>query len=247
MKANNLSTVSRLKNGEFLQFMKNVIEFADRNDAPGLKLEKRLTDLKSSVLDLEEVFQTSTAHMLTPEIDAADEKRVNAMRALKKVLDSNKLIGQEVARPVRILTENYDNHARQLSRQSQAQKTATFDAIYKDWNEIPELTDAMNTLELGKWMTALLNANTEFNELYLKRADTAKQSGRINDRRNSIKFIFDELVRDLEAHIRLSDDNQPYQRLLSKINTLLRSFKNLSKSSKKETIENETMDNPSES
>jgi hypothetical protein len=247
MKIYNISTVTRLKNGEFLQFMKNVIEVSDRSNADGLKLDKRLADLKSAILDLEEVFQTSTAHTLTPEIEAADEKRINAMRALKKVLDSNKLIGTDITRPVRILTENYESHARTLSRKSVAQKTATFDALYKDWNEIPGLTDAMNALELSKWLVLLQTANAEFNELYLTRAETTKQSGRINERRVTIKAIFDDLVRDLEAHIRLSDNSLPYQQLLSKINTLLRSYKSFNKNIKKESTGGDMPENLSES
>jgi hypothetical protein len=245
MKANYLSTAGRLKNGEFLQLMKHTIEFCERGNAEGLKLDKRLFDLKSSVLDLEEVFQTPTAHALTPELLTIDDKRMNAMKALKKVLDSNKLISDEVDRTVRILTDNYDNHARKINRQSAAQKTATFDALYKDWNETPELTEAMNTLELGKWLGTLQKANAEFNDLYLKRVETTRQSGRITEKRVVIKSFFDDLIRDVEAHIRLSENSQPYQELLSRINTLLRNYKNLIKTSKQKTAEIVPMDIPS--
>lgn len=225
MKVNNISTVNKLKNGEFLTLMNNVIAFYDRNNASNLNLGKRLADLQLAIVDMEEVFQSPLGNDVTPELSAADSKRGKMMRALKLVLDSILLRGVETAKPASSLLNNYLLHGGTWTKLSAPHKTSSIDALRKDWMEKPNLTQAMTTLGLNEWMTILEQHNNDYKELYLLKEESARQNTNIRLKRANIKKLFDELVADTEAHIRLTEDNASYIEIIKKINTMMRSYR----------------------
>ena len=60
--------------------------------------------------------------------------------------------------------------------------------------------------------------------IYLKRIETTKQSGKISEKRYVIKSLFDDMIRDVEAHIRLNENKEGYVTFLQQINVLLSRF-----------------------
>ncbi|MBK6565613.1 MAG: hypothetical protein IPL63_04090 [Saprospiraceae bacterium] len=229
MKIKNITTVSRLKNGEFLQFMKNLIELCEKSDAPAMKLDKRLNVLQSAISEFEEVFQNSKAHILTSEIDACDEKRLNVMRAIRKILESFYIGDVDAKETASLLMNNFQIHSDYIAKRSIPQKTASMSAMYKDWTEDFSMKSAMENLGLTVWMEKLQKYNNECNDLYLKRVETTKQSGRITEKRIVIKSLFDDMSRDVEAHIRLSENKDNYIAFLQKVNVLLSRYTSIIK------------------
>ncbi|MBK6362700.1 MAG: hypothetical protein IPL63_17205 [Saprospiraceae bacterium] len=224
MKTLNVSTIKKLKNGEFLQIMKNTIELCEKSNPAALGLEIRLDDLRKAVAELEEVFQVAKGHDLTQLIDAADEKRMNVMRAIKNALKSLELGDFDAKTSATLLKNNYENHANNMVKLSVPQKTASLDALRKDWTEDPDLKVAMESLGLTVWMDRLEKTNSQCNDIYLKRIETTKQSGKISEKRYVIKSLFDDMIRDVEAHIRLNENKEGYVTFLQQINVLLSRF-----------------------
>ncbi|HLO54730.1 MAG TPA: hypothetical protein VK169_10600 [Saprospiraceae bacterium] len=56
------------RNGEYLQFMKNVVAIYGNYDTNALLLQARLQTLTGATKALDDVFMATTAHELTPEL-----------------------------------------------------------------------------------------------------------------------------------------------------------------------------------
>jgi hypothetical protein len=246
MKTINVSTIKKLKNGEFLQLMKNYIQLAEKSIAVVPGLDKRLDALRAAVADLEEVFQMAKGHDLTRQIEVADEKRMNVMRAIKNALKSLDLGDDDAKSATGALLNNYNIHADNMIRLSVPQKTASLDALRKDWTEDPALKTAMESLNLNIWMERLAKCNTECNDIYLKRVETTKQSGKIAEKRIVIKALFDDMIRDVEAHIRLTENKEEFITFLLQTNSLLSRYTTIIKARSAERKKTEVEDTSGE-
>ena len=75
------------RNGEYLQFMKNVLAIYQNYDTDALHLAARVQALTSSVTTMNEVFMAATAHELTPELQQLDQRRDRALVGIRLYLD----------------------------------------------------------------------------------------------------------------------------------------------------------------
>jgi hypothetical protein len=221
MKKFSLSLLNKFRNGEYLQFMKMVIMIFENSGAGDLLLGDRLKALKAAVEEMERVFQDTTAHELTPELQSLDARRIRAMSGLKRAIGSYQLMEEEeFNKPANALLSNYVFHGNRIEKLTLPQKTASIDALLSDWNTKPALQEAVNTLSLDKWLTRLAAFNREFTEKFVLRNETTVKAPQTGDKKLSIKEAFAELIADTESHARLNKENPAYNKILDRINTL---------------------------
>lgn len=221
----NVSTVNKLRNGAFLQCMKNVASIFESHDAGALALEVRLKELRNCITDMSAVYNAPTAHELTPELYALDFKRNRALRGLRGTIEYQQFREEEAAvKAAKLLKNAFRQQGETVEKQPQQQKTASIQALMKELNEKPMLSNAVEALGLKEWMSTLDSINREFDRKYVARAGTKTQSPLLREKKARLRKAYDELVKDLESHARVSKDNAEYISIIVKLNNLIESY-----------------------
>ncbi|MBK8370772.1 MAG: hypothetical protein IPL20_05230 [Saprospiraceae bacterium] len=178
------------------------------NGAIELLLGERLKALQLATDEMDLVFQDTTAHELTPELQSLDVRRIRAMSGLKKAIESYRLMEEEeFNKPANLLFNNFVLHGNKIEKLTLPQKTATIDALLSDLNEKPALKEALNTLSLNIWLTRQTNFNKDFTEKFVLRNETTVKAPQTGDKKLTMKEAFAELIADTESHARLNKDN----------------------------------------
>ncbi|MFZ1705637.1 MAG: DUF6261 family protein [Saprospiraceae bacterium] len=220
MKTPSLNQLTKFRNGEFLQFAKNMIDMYDQNHANELQLTDRLVAVQNAVNELESVFQSSMTHELSPELRVSDLQRVNLMKSIRKSIESFLLRGDKFVTSAELLNTNYQLHGSKINTLSMPQKTASINALLDDWKDMAGYPAAVEMLGLSEWTLALQEANKGFNDLYVKRVQTTQQAIGMPEKRTLIKKLMLELIQDTVAHYRLALDKKPYAKILENVNNL---------------------------
>ena len=221
------ATLGSYRNGEFLQFMKNVMDIYAKTDINALMLSSRFNELTFATNEMDAVFMSSNAHELTPELQQLDYRRDRALIGIKLTLESQKYREDDaVVKASELLLSNYYSHGDKIDKLSYQQETAVVDALMIDWNTAPSLVAALVTVGLTEWVALLKTINTEFNEKYVLRAKTTVQPAQISIKRSAIKLAYDNLTLDTVSYSRVAADKKPYLEIIEMLNGLISDYNN---------------------
>ncbi len=213
------------RNGEYLQFMKNVVAIYGNYDTNALLLQARLQTLADATTALDEVFMASTAHELTPELQVLDIRRDKALMGIKIHLNSYSYSEEiELVKAASNLMTNYLSHGDRIDKLSYQQGTAVIDALLTDWRDNPTLLAAVNTLSLTTWVGLLAQLNKAFNEKYITRAKTLLKPGQVDQKRTEMRSAYDEIIFDTVAHSRVATDKTEYFAIIDDLNGLISNY-----------------------
>lgn len=189
------ATFGNYRNGEYLQFMKNVIAIYGNYDTNALLLQARLQKLNDATQALDDVFMASMAHELTPELQALDMRRDKALMGIKINLNSHSY-SEETAlvKASQMLMTNYLSHGDRIDKLSYQQATAVIDALLTDWKENAALLAAVGALGLTQWVALLTQLNKEFNDMYITRAKTSVKPGQVDEKRMDMRSAYAEMM-----------------------------------------------------
>lgn len=219
------ATLGNYRNGEFLQFMKNVIAIYGNYDTAALGLQDRLELLTTSTTALDEVFMSATAHELTPELQILDQRRDKALMGIKLLLESLAYREEDaIVKAAQILHSNYLSHGDRIDKLSYQQETAVIDALLHDWTTAPNLMAAITTVNVGSWVSLLEQLNTAFNTQYIARAQTSVQPSQIDAKRLKIRDAYYELAMDTESFARVAAVKTEYLAIVDSINGLIADY-----------------------
>lgn len=166
----NAINLSILRNGEYLQFMKNVESLVSENDPAVLNVVAQQAALSSSNALLEGLFKTELANQITQELLLLDERRDKAIVGISYIVTGFMYhYDKEKAQAAALLNDNLKLYGAAISKQNYQSETATIASIVTDWETKVALTDAMIFLGLENWKEELKAVNTLFNEKYLVR------------------------------------------------------------------------------
>ena len=224
---NSISTAvfGNYRNGEYLQFMKNVVAIYGNYDTNALLLQARLQTLADATTALDEVFMASTAHELTPELQTLDIRRDKALMGIKIHLNSYSYSEEiDLVKAANNLMTNYLSHGDRIDKLSYQQGTAVIDALLTDWRDHPTLSTAVNTLSLTTWVNLLAQLNKEFNDMYITRAKTLLKPGQVDQKRTEMRSAYDEIVFDTVAHSRVAMDKNKYFAIIDDLNGLISNY-----------------------
>ena len=166
----NAVDLSRLRNAEFLQFMKDFAGLVNTNNAATLNVAVQYTALAAKNNQLEDLFKKELSSELTQDILDIDNRRDRAYNGMLFVVQGF-LTHYEPAKveAATRLKDRIDLYGTGAARQNYQAETAILNNLINDWENKPILLDALNLLGLVSWKDEMKAANTLFDQKYIER------------------------------------------------------------------------------
>lgn len=203
----NVPFLNRYRHGEFLQYVKDVSQLLNEQDMAVLQITTQYDALRPQLAAIDTAFKQSLASGITPELTALDNQRDDALTGLRSVLNGYGYHYEQTLKDTATaLLANIDQHGTNIQRLSYQEETAVIDSILKDWQNQTELSQAVTTLNLGKWLHHLQAANTGFATRYLARVEqqAANPTEDIPKLREAATASYRNLMAHLQAHATLN-------------------------------------------
>ncbi|REH56729.1 hypothetical protein C7448_101772 [Tenacibaculum gallaicum] len=235
--------LNRYRNGEYLQYMKDILQLVNLQDVDALALTNPTNELTTIVNRIDVLYQQVQGSTLTQEIITLDTRRDKAISGIKMILNGyENHFNEAIVSAAKALLATINAHGTNIIRKSYQEQTAILDSISKDFETEPELIQAISLLDIATWVAELKNANTEFSTKYIERVGetAASPENNIEELRTEASLTYRKLVLHIEAHATLSE-NEAYPILLNEIDVLAKQYNlvvdNRSKSSTPTTEE----------
>lgn len=162
--------LSRLRNAEFLQFMKDFATLVYANDPAALSLATQYTALVVKNAELENLFKKELASELTQDILDLDNRRDRAYNGILFVVQGfmNHYDPAKVQAANR-LKANLDLYGSGAAKQNYQAETAILNNIISDWENETDLSSAVDLVGLKSWKDEMKDANALFDQKYIER------------------------------------------------------------------------------
>lgn len=227
MKRFSKSSLDKLRKGEIIQFMRNVVKVFQVYDIIALNLEGHITDLVEGVNDLSAIHKRKADTEMTDGLKQLDKNRMSKLRGVKLFLDSQfRMLDGDQKEAARVLLNNYDDHITNSQNSSAQEKTANIIAMLDDWRQKANLSAAIETLAMGPFIEKLVEVNEVYDEKYIERSLTDKLLKMTEEKRSRIMDSFLELYRHTDAYSVISDQKDTYKAILAEVNLLVKNYKN---------------------
>ncbi|UEG50082.1 DUF6261 family protein [Ferruginibacter lapsinanis] len=220
----------KLRNGEYSQFLQDVIEIVNKNDPADLQVQPQLTTLIAVALEIESLFKIPLGSALTQELENFDLLRDNALKGILAIVRGNMYSQDPVIKNhATILDTHLALFGKNIAEDSYQSETNSIRNIIADWNQKPELTAAITALDLQSWKASLETANNNFSDRYLARAievgtDTTEN---FEVKRVEANQAYYTLRDNINARYIINDGNDPYKKVVSSINGLITYYNDL--------------------
>lgn len=217
-----------LRNAEYLQFQKDFVAIVQRNDPALLTVESKLTALQAKVTELDVLFMRMLANENSQVLADLDVKRDNAINGIQYIALGNTYHSDETIRlAAQRITANLSTYGSGIARLNYQAETATLTNIISDWEQKPELVDALQVLQLTSWKNELKDLNTAFNDTYLNRTqeygnsspETLKQK---REETNGVYYALRDRINALHTLVETGDS--PYQPAINQLNALIEQY-----------------------
>jgi len=170
----NTPYLNRYRNGEYLQYMTDIINLVNKQDPTTLQLNTPLDGLKPIVDKIDQIFKLSQGSGLTQQLISLDDQRDGAIVGLRSITNGYTYHYNEAkSSAARALLSNMVSHGDNIQRLSYQEETAVINSIIKDWQTDQELIAAVTELSIEDWVTQLKQVNDDFSVKYLERVDQA--------------------------------------------------------------------------
>ena len=129
-----------------------------------------------------------------------------------------------------LLLTNMDLYGSGISRLNYQAETATLNNLLRDWENKPELADAITSFNLSSWVNELKTANEEFNTKYLSRTqeygDASPET--IKTKRDETNTAYYALRDRIDAlHLLVETPPSPYATVINQLNALTDQYNKL--------------------
>ncbi len=218
--------LTRFRNGEYLRYMKDVLDIVNAQDLDILLLTETTNNLSSAVASINNAYQQSLGSALTKDVTALDDRRGNAIIGIRAVVKGFTYhFDPTVIAAANVILDAISAHGEKISRLSYQQESAVLESLINDFDTIPVLAEAVLTLDLNAWLAELKTANTLFIEKYLERVKTSAANPSINlgGLRYTTTTAYRTLVKQVDAHATLSNVSA-YATILNEIDVLAKTY-----------------------
>ncbi len=218
----NAPYLNRYRHGEFLQYLKDILQLLGEQDIAALQLTTQHDALQPQVAAIDAAFKQSQGSEITQELITLDEQRDNALTGLRAVINGYQYhFEQATSNAAKALLNNIDNHGNNIQRLSYQEQTAVLNSIIADWEGQTELTAAVTALNLTTWLDYLKTTNSSFATRYLSRVEeqAANATGDIPELREQATTSYRALIAHIKAHATLATAPQ-HSTLLEQISVL---------------------------
>ena len=165
----------------------------------------------------------------SPEIQALDTLRDSYFKGIYQVINGfTKHFDPRTREAATLLSKNIKLYGPEINKLNYQAETSVIDSMTKDWENKPELADAITLLNLRDWRDEIKRKNTEFDTLYTQR--TQEYGGRTQDKlknkREEVAQAYQVLVDNLNARNTL-DDTGKYTKVTNELNALSDQYTNM--------------------
>jgi len=219
----------KLRNNEFIQFIKLLGEILNSNDPEVLKVKDQSDDLAALLATLSVLFKPELGSSITKELEEIDARRDTAITGIEMLIKTFTYYFEADKREAAILLESsLTLYGSGISRLNYQAETSTITSIIQKWESDTNLRAALTTLGLTAWLAELKAANTLFEERYIARLKEEANSPEEKsiDLRKQIIQSYRTLLAHLQAHATLSTDNS-YDAVVQQINQLIEEYNRL--------------------
>ncbi|TCP25201.1 hypothetical protein EV195_104234 [Tenacibaculum skagerrakense] len=218
--------VTRYRNGEYLQYMKDVLELVNKQDVDTLLLTNQRNALTGIVSQIDNAFQQSLGSSLTQGIIELDDRRDKAFMGFKSVINGFSY-HYDAAKKVHALNalSAIEKYGKDITRKSYQEETAIISSLITDFESQPELVTAVTELSLTDWLTELKTANIAFASKYLERVgDTAANPlANLVELRSQATVAYRVLISHIQAH-QVLNTNAAYSIIIDEIDVLTKQY-----------------------
>ena len=219
----------KLRNNEFIQFIKLLVEILNSNDPEVLKVKAQCDDLTALLAILSALFKPDLGSAITKKLQEIDERRDTAITGIEMQIKSfTYCFDADKREAANLLNSSLVTYGSGLSRMNYQAETSTIASIIQKWESDANLTAALTRLDLIAWVAELKAANNLFEERYIDRIkeDAEAPEQRTIELRKQIIQSYRTLLAHLQAHATLSTDNS-YDPVINQTNQLIEQYNRL--------------------
>jgi len=218
--------LSKLRNAEFIQLHKDLLNLVHLNDETVLKCKPQYDAMVGIVAVIEAIFKTDQGSNTTPIIEALDLRRDTALAGISKNIDSylNHFIAAKVnAANVLVDYLKIYGTATSIAASSLPAETATINSLLGDVTTKANLIEAITELGLASWFTELKTANDLLAAKYIERTQElgGANPNTIKDKRNEANEVYYKLRNMILAQATVAEDAEPYPKTVNEMNALI--------------------------
>ena len=211
-----------LRNAELLKYANSSADLVDSNNPTILLVVPQLTALRSRIAEAEALFILPRESSYSPEIQALDTLRDNNFKGIHLVISGYmKHYDPEVRAAATLLNKNIKLYGPEINKLNYQAETSVIESMISDWENRPELANAIVVLNLRDWSGEFKRNNIDFNTLYTQR--TQEYGGRTQDKlknkREEVAQAYRILVENINARNTL-DETGMYTKVINEINAL---------------------------
>lgn len=218
----------KLRNAEYLQYMKDFTGIINLNNPAQLAIDAKLNAFVSKTDELESLYKKALANEKTQALLAIDEKRDDAVNGIYYFLLGYSYHFDPVKKQnAQILLENMALYGSGIARLNYQAETATINNLLRDWENKPELADAIILFDLSSWVNEMKATNDEFNTQYLLRTqeygDASPET--IKLKREEVNVAYYALRDRIDAlHLLIETPPSPYVTVINQLNALTNQY-----------------------
>ena len=177
------------------------------------------------------MYKKALASEKTQELLTIDERRDNAINGIYYfLLGYSYHYDADMQQKSQLLLANMALYGSGIARLNYQAETATINNLLRDWENKPDLADAITTFSLTSWVNELKTANEEFNTKYLLRTqeygDASPET--IKSKREETNAAYYALRDRIDAlHLLVETPPSPYATVINQLNALTDQYNNL--------------------
>jgi hypothetical protein len=235
----------KLRNAEYLQYIKDFAGIINLNNPSTLQIDAKLSAFNTKISELEALYKKALASEKTQEVLLLDERRDNAITGIYYFLLAKSYHYEaDTKQKAQSLLESMALYGSSIARLNYQAETATISNLLRDWENKPELNIAVADFDLSGWIAELKNANDQFNAKYLSRTqeygDASPETIKLKrEKTNAAYYALRDRIDAL--HLLVETPPSPYATVINQLNALTDQY-NVLLMNRKETVVTEKDD-----
>ncbi|MGG8495261.1 DUF6261 family protein [Tenacibaculum sp. TC6] len=221
--------LTRYRHGEYLQYMKDVLELVKAQDVDVLLLTEPTQSLTLKTAKIEAAYKQQAGSELSQELVDLDTVRDRTIVGIRFVVEGYTYhFDESKAAAAQKLLKAIEVYGTSIARKNYQEETASLDNLVRDIETRQTLQEATTVLAITDWFAKLKLENTAFSQKYIERVGDVAENPfeSIPEYRIEASEAFRALIAHIEAHKVLSA-NDAYAKLLDKLAVLTTQYNQL--------------------
>jgi hypothetical protein len=207
----------KLRNAEYLQYVKDFSGIITLNNPSALQIDVKISELES-------LYKKALANEKKQDLLLLNERRDNAINGLYYFLLGHSYhFEADKKQKAQLLLDNMVLYGMGNSSLNYQAKTAALNNLINDWENKPELTDAVAFLNLSAWINEMKTANDLFQTTYLSRKQKYGNANpeKIKSKREEVNAAYYTLRDTIDAlHLLVEMPQSPYTTVMNQLDAL---------------------------